>query len=118
MTDPNMTARGLELIDVAGPAERTALAWQRTSLGVIVVGALAARWCALQHFPVWPGIALAAFGGVAGLFLVRQRYLRVMTTVRAGQTPLSRYLVPATALFMVLIVAVVGVGVGIELSRL
>ncbi|MCB1291496.1 MAG: DUF202 domain-containing protein [Mycobacterium sp.] len=113
-----MTDRDQELIDAAGPAERTALAWQRTSLGVIAVGVLAARWCALQHFPVWPGIVLAAFGGVTGLFLVRQRYLRVMTTVRAGQTPLSRYLVPGTALFMVLIVAVVGVGVGIELSRL
>jgi hypothetical protein len=41
-----------------------------------------------------------------------------MTTVRAGETPLSRYLVPATAVFMVLIVAAVSVGIGIELAGL
>jgi uncharacterized membrane protein YidH (DUF202 family) len=106
------------LIDVGGPAERTALAWQRTSLGVVVVGALAARWSATEQFPVWPGIVLAAFGGVVGLLLGRQRYLRIMTTVRAGETPLSRYLVPAPAVFMVLIVAAVSVGIGIELAGL
>ena len=106
------------LIDAGGPAERTALSWQRTSLGVVVVGALAARWCALEQFPVWPGIVLAAFGGVVGLLLGRQRYLRIMTTVRAGETPLSRYLVPATAVFLVLIVAAISVGIGIELASL
>ena len=106
------------LIDAAGPAERTALAWQRTSLGVVVVGALAARWCATEQFPVWPPIVLAAFGGVIGLFLGRQRYLRIMATVRAGETPLSRYLVPATAVFMVLIVAAISTGICIELAGL
>ncbi|MCH9721986.1 MAG: DUF202 domain-containing protein [Actinomycetia bacterium] len=106
------------LIDAAGPAERTALSWQRTALGVVVIGALAVRWCLNEGYPVWPGIVLATFGGVVGLLLGRQRYLRIMKTVRAGETPLSRYLVPATALFMVLIVAAISAGVGIELASL
>ncbi len=114
MTEPDAHV----LIDAGGPAERTALAWQRTALGVVVVGALAVRWCLNEGYPVWPGIVLATFGGVVGLLLGRQRYLRIMTTVRAGETPLSRYLVPATALFMVLIVAVLSVGVGIEMANL
>ncbi len=114
-----MTARRSHvLIDAAGPAERTALAWQRTALGVMLVGALAVRWCVNEGYPVWPGIVLAVFGGIIGLLLGRRRYLRIIATVQAGQTPLSRYLIPATALFMVLIVAVIGVGVGIELANL
>lgn len=107
-----------ELIDAGVPAERTALAWQRTFLGIVAVGALATRWSITEQYPVWPGIVLATFGGVVGLFLGRQRYLRIITTVRAGETPLSRYLVPATAAFMVFIVVIIGVGIGIELSRL
>lgn len=106
------------LIDAGGPAERTALAWQRTALGVVAVGALATRWTVTEQYPVWPAIVLATFGGVVGLFLGRQRYLRILTTVRAGETPLSRYLVPATAVFMVLIAAALSVGIGIELTRL
>lgn len=97
--------------DAGTAAERTALSWQRTALGVVATGALTVRWSVTEHFPMLPGIALTVFGGVAGLFVVRQRYLRVLTTVRTGQTPLSRYLVAATTAFMVVVIAGVAVGV-------
>ncbi|GAB91737.1 DUF202 domain-containing protein [Gordonia rhizosphera] len=109
---------GSELIDVGAQAERTAMAWQRTGIGVMAVGALVVRWSVTEHFSVWPGIVLAVLGGFATLVLVPRRYRRVLMTVRAGHTPLSRYLVPGAALFMVLVVVAVGAGVGIELMNL
>lgn len=104
--------------EAGAQAERTALAWQRTAIGVVAVGALTVRWTIVEHFPALPGIALATFGGVAGLFVVRQRYLRVHQTVAAGRTPVSRYLIPATAAFMAVVVAAITVGVVIEFARL
>jgi hypothetical protein len=42
----------------------------------------------------------------------------VIQTVRAGQTPVSRYLVPATAAFMVAVVTAAAVGIVVEMTRL
>lgn len=106
-----------ELFDVGAQAERTALAWQRTGIGTIAIGALVLRWCVTEGFPLWPGIVLAACGGAATLFLVRQRYHRVLRTVSAAETPVSRFLVPGTAIFMVSVVLAVGYGVFCELLR-
>jgi len=106
-----------ELLDVGAQAERTALAWQRTGIGAIAIGALVLRWCVTEHFPLWPGLVLAACGGATSLFLVRQRYHRVLRTVSASETPMSRYLVPGTALFMVLVVLGVGFGICWELLQ-
>lgn len=113
-----MTDAPEELLDIATVAERTALSWQRTVIGIIATGGLAVRWCVVEHFPVWPGIALAVIGAAAGLIVVPRRYRRVLESVRAGRTPLSRYLIPATTAFVAAVVAVMGVGVGIELARL
>lgn len=106
-----------ELFDVGAQAERTALAWQRTALGVMAVGALSVRWSVTEDFPVLPGIALVVFGGLAGLFVVRQRYLRVLKTVHSDQTPLSRYLIPLTTIFMVGVLTVIAMGVAVEFTR-
>ena len=106
-----------ELFEFGAQAERTALSWQRTALGVVAIGALIVRWSLIEDFPVWPGVLLVAFGGLAGLFLVRQRYLRVMQAVRADETPLSRYLVPGATLFITAAIATVSAGIGIELAR-
>jgi len=101
-----------ELMDVGAQAERTALAWQRTGIGMMAVGALLVRWDAIEHLPVWPGIVLTSLAGLAALLLVPRRYGRVLRTVRAGQTPLSGWLVPATTVFITLVI----LGVAVELA--
>lgn len=106
-----------QLTDAGVQAERTALAWRRTGLGLVAVGALAVRWSVSEDFPPYPGVLLSAFGGVAGLFIVRARYLRVLHTVQTGQTPLSRYLIPVTTLVMVAVVAAFAVGIAAEFAR-
>jgi uncharacterized membrane protein YidH (DUF202 family) len=92
-------------------AERTALSWQRSSLSMISVGALVVRWSMVEHLPAWPGVVLTALVAVGSLVAVSRRYQRVRDTVRAGQTPRSRYLVPVTAGLAVTVV--IGVGIGI-----
>jgi uncharacterized membrane protein YidH (DUF202 family) len=106
------------LVGDAAQAERTALSWQRTAVGIVAAGALAVHWAAVANLPAWPGAALIAIGGFAGVVLVRRRYARVIQTVRAGQTPVSRYLVPATAAFMVAVVTAAAVGIVVEMTRL
>ena len=101
-----------ELIDIGAQAERTALAWQRTGIGMMAVGALVLRWDVTEHLPVWPGIVLTAVGGLGVLILVPDRYRRVLRNVRAGHTPLSRGMVPTATLSMFLVI----LGVGIELA--
>jgi uncharacterized membrane protein YidH (DUF202 family) len=107
-----------ELMDVGAQAERTALAWQRTGIGTMASGALAVRWSVTEHFPLWPGVVLVLVGAFASLVLVQQRYRRVLKTVRAGQSPRSRILVPGAALLLVAVVLSIGAGIIAELVRL
>lgn len=109
---------GQTLLDAQGVAERTALAWQRTFIGVLAVGALVVRWTIAERLPAWPAIVLVALVGFAGLFLVRWRYERVRRAVRAGQTPASRYLVPGAAIFVVAVILGVGAGILFEYTHL
>ncbi|HME46596.1 DUF202 domain-containing protein [Mycobacterium sp.] len=103
-----------ELTDVGAQAERTALAWQRTGIGAMAVGALLMRGHVHQHLlPPWPGLLLTVVAGVAVLVLVPQRYRRVLRAVRAGHTPLSRAMVPGATLVLVLVT----IGIGAELLR-
>jgi uncharacterized membrane protein YidH (DUF202 family) len=97
-------------------AERTALAWQRTAIGLVVIGLLITRWSATEGFVLWPGIALAICGGLAAMVLVRLRYRRVLHAVSAGETPASRILVPGTAALMIAIVLAVAAGYAVELG--
>ena len=95
-------------------AERTALAWQRTGIGTMAVGALLTHAYVHEHLlPPWPGLLLAVAGGVAILVLVPQRYRRITRAVQAGHTPLSRAMVPGATLMLVLVT----VGIGVELLR-
>lgn len=55
---------------------------------------------------------------LASLFLVGQRYQRVRQTVMAGQTPLSRYLIPAATVFTVGVILAIGAGIVVEYTRL
>ncbi len=107
-----------DLLDAQAVAERTALAWQRTFIGALAVGALVVRWSFTQHFPPWPGIIVTALAALASLVLVRWRYQRVRDAVRDGQTPLSRYLVPGATVFMVIVIVGVGAGALAEYAHL
>ena len=106
------------LFDIGAQAERTAMAWQRTGIGVMAAGALVVRWSVAEDFTVLPGIALTVFGGFLSLYIVRQRYRRVLTTVEAGQTPLSRYLIPGTTVFLLVVVVATAIAVADELAHL
>ncbi|ABH00878.1 conserved hypothetical protein (plasmid) [Rhodococcus jostii RHA1] len=73
-------------VDVGLQAERTAMAWQRTALGVGGVSALLLHLAA-GRFP-------AAVAGLAGLsasllllLLSEQRYVRLVKKVAAGEPP-------------------------------
>lgn len=92
-------------------AERTALAWQRSSMSMVAIGALVVRWSMVEHLPAWPGIVLTAVVAVGSLFAVRSRYRRVLDAVSAGQTPRSRYLVPVTAGLTATVVICVGISI-------
>ncbi|MCV7344102.1 DUF202 domain-containing protein [Mycolicibacterium rhodesiae] len=104
--------------DVTAAAERTALAWQRTTIGVLAIGALLVRWSVVERFPLWPGIVLVTAAALASLILVRRRYQRVRAALLAAQTPLSRYLVPGATAVMLVLVAVVGAAMLVEYARL
>ncbi len=100
-----------DLPDATAVAERTALAWQRTLIGVLGVGALAVRWSVVERFPLWPAIGVTTVAALAGPMVMRRRYRRVRDTVLAGQTPLSRHVVPGATVLMVALVVGAGVGV-------
>ncbi|BDX30316.1 hypothetical protein TUM20985_08630 [Mycobacterium antarcticum] len=103
-----------ELMDVGAQAERTALAWQRTGIGAIAVGLLWLRGSVHQHLlSPWPGLLLTAAATLAVLLCVPQRYRRVLHNVRTQRTPLSRGMVPGTAL----VLAIVTIAIGIDLLR-
>jgi uncharacterized membrane protein YidH (DUF202 family) len=101
-----------EQMDVGTQAERTALAWQRTGIGAMAVGALLMHGHVHQNLlSPWPGLVLAVVGGAAILVLVPHRYRRVARAIQAGCTPLSRAMVPGATLVLVLVT----VGIGVEL---
>lgn len=84
-----------ELVDVGAQAERTAMAWQRTAIGLVANGALLCRWSFVEHQPAWPAIVLTAGSGLVLLIVVPARYRRIVGTVRRGGNPLSRVTVRA-----------------------
>ncbi|WP_246227492.1 DUF202 domain-containing protein [Mycolicibacterium helvum] len=98
-------------------AERTALAWQRTLIGSLLIGALVVRWSVTEHFPPWPGVVLITVSALASLLLVGRRYQRVRGTVLADQTPLSRYLVPGATTVMIALILGIGAGMALEYTR-
>lgn len=84
--------------------ERTALAWNRTGLSVILAGALLVRANLDRGLLLVPGFLAAAIG--AGLLvLADQRYERHGVAIAAGETPISPRLVRALGLGVLLICA-------------
>lgn len=60
-----MTQRPDESFDSGLPHERTALAWERTAVAMMVAGVILARYAAQVSHPTWAlvGLAQTAFGG-------------------------------------------------------
>jgi uncharacterized membrane protein YidH (DUF202 family) len=106
------------LLDPAGAAERTALAWQRTIIGTLLVGALIVRWSVTERFPPGPGVLVTVVSAFASLILVGWRYRRVREAVLDGHTPLSRYLVPAATVFTIMVILAIGAGIAVEYANL
>ncbi|HET8603438.1 MAG TPA: DUF202 domain-containing protein [Marmoricola sp.] len=100
-------------LDPGLQAERTAMAWQRTALGVGGIGALLlhhAGGIGVRAVPGAVGLAVALVLVLAG----EQRYERTVRHVRAGNPLAGRFLVRllATATVLLSVCAVVLVAVG------
>lgn len=89
--------------DGGAAAERTALAWQRTGLAAMGVGALLVR---LHPVTPWPGALLVAAGTLLAGVVAPMRHARILRAVRAGSTPLAQRTV--TGLVVVVLLVLVG----------
>ncbi len=78
------------------PAERTAMAWQRTALGVGGVSALIVHHAAGTPWLVVPGV-LGLLAALVLLVVVEERYHHTLHKVSAGETPMGPRLVRWTA---------------------
>jgi uncharacterized membrane protein YidH (DUF202 family) len=85
------------VLDTGLQHERTALAWDRTALGLLVVGALTLRsagapFDALRHAPGY----LTLVVGMGVLWAAGRRYRRREAELRAGVSPVHPRLVVIT----------------------
>ena len=87
------------VLDVGLQHERTALAWDRTGLALLVVGALHLRSALTDAAVGWllPGAATLVIGGVV-LWWGSWRYRRREPDLRAGRSPVRPRLVVVTGL--------------------
>lgn len=93
-----------ELADPGAQAERTALAWQRTGLAALMVGALLLHASPARHtLTPWPGVLLMTAGGLCSAVVAPWRYRRVVRAVRAERTPLSTAVMAVSAVLVVLV---------------
>ncbi len=96
--------------------ERTAMAWQRTALGLGGVSALLVHDAESRIALAVPGVVGLA-GALALLLLVEQRYEHTIRRVTSGDAPMGPRLVRCTAYGTVLLaVAAVVVVVGVAAS--
>ena len=101
--------------DTGLPAERTAMAWQRTALGIGGVSALVVHHAGGRPLLVAPGAA-GLLGALLLLLVVEERYHRTLHKVSSGDSPMGPTLVRWTAVGTVLLalaaVVVVLLGAG------
>jgi uncharacterized membrane protein YidH (DUF202 family) len=104
-TDGPAPAAG-RVFDAGLQHERTALAWDRTALGLMVVGALTLRavgapFTTLRHVPGH----LTLMVGLGLLWAGARRYRRREADLRAGKSPVRPRLVVVTGVTTVLVSA-------------
>jgi putative membrane protein len=83
-------------VDPGLQAERTAMAWQRTALGIGGVSALLLHRANGAILPSLPGIA-GLLGALALLLVVEARYVRNSRHGEAGNSPMGPAMVRAVA---------------------
>ncbi len=83
-------------------AERTAMAWQRTALGIGGVSALLLHHAEGAILPSLPG-AVGLLGALGLLVVVEARYLHNSRHGHAGNSPMGRRMVRAVAVGVVLL---------------
>jgi uncharacterized membrane protein YidH (DUF202 family) len=96
------------LLDLSTAAERTCLAWQRSGLGMVGVGALFIRGHVLLS--VLSGFVLVGTGVLTTALVGPWRYQAILARVRAQRSPSSRCVMLIAA---VVICASAGAGLGL-----
>lgn len=81
------------LVDAGAQAERTALAWRRTGLAGLAVGALLVHAAPTP----WAGALVLATGAAAAAVVAPLRYSAILRALRDDRTPVSPRLVPVAA---------------------
>lgn len=102
MSDPDRTAGGDALLDLGAQSERTALAWQRTGLTAIAVGALF-----VHHHPqlLSSGLLLVTVGALSAGVMAPLRYRQILRAVQAQCSPAE----PRTVLLFTVLMGVIGI---------
>lgn len=101
-------ADGAALFDLGAQSERTALAWQRTGLSAVAVGALLLHTHAGQQLP---GVVLLAVGALSAAVLAPTRYRGILRAVRARRSPAR----PRVVLLLSLLMGIVEVTAGLAI---
>jgi uncharacterized membrane protein YidH (DUF202 family) len=89
-------------VDIGLPVERTAMAWQRTALGVGGVSALLLHIADRSPLASVPGLTGLLFALLL-LVVSERRYVRMIRKVAAGESPLARRVIRLVAVGVVLL---------------
>lgn len=100
------------LLDPGAQAERTALAWQRTGLALVGVGAvlLHVDGSSSSHLSLAVGLLDIAAGAVLGAVVAPLRYGRTLRNVGEASSPLARRSCLTAALCTVVSCLAAGIG--------
>lgn len=111
MSEPQDRSTPDGLFDAGAQAERTALAWQRTGLSAIAVGALLVHTHPERYaLSLLPGVLLMMSGTLSAAVFAPLRYRRIVRAVRARHSPAE----PRTILLFCVLVSLVVVTAGLS----
>lgn len=101
-------AAGDALFDLGAQSERTALAWQRTGLSAVAVGALL-----LHTHPghQLPGLLLLIVGALSAAVLAPARYRGILRAVRIRRSPVQPRVIVLLSILMGVVEVTAGLAV-------